>query len=107
MNSRYVIVWEFTVRRGAEERFAQVYGPDGVWAQFFRNGDGFIRTELRRNPADPGRFMTLDFWESEAAYEKFKNDRAAEYQRIDRDCENLTERETHLGSFNFGTRAED
>jgi heme-degrading monooxygenase HmoA len=104
MNSRYVVIWEFTASRGAEQRFAEAYGPDGLWARLFRTCDGYIRTELRRNPAEPGKFMTLDFWESEAAYEKFKKEHAAEYERIDRECEKLTDREVHLGSFNFGTR---
>ena len=38
------IVFSYEVRDAAE--FERVYGPDGEWAQFFRDGTGYIGTEL-------------------------------------------------------------
>ena len=95
----YLIVWEFHVRPGAEERFENVYGPQGDWAQFFKRGEGYAGTELNRDLNIAGRYVTLDFWTSPHAYEHFRELHLAEYKAIDERCEALTERETEIGRF--------
>ena len=95
----YLIVWEFHVRPGAEERFENVYGPQGDWAQFFKRGEGYAGTELNRDLNIAGRYVTLDFWTSPHAYEHFREQHLAEYKAIDERCEALTERETEIGRF--------
>ena len=95
----YLIVWEFRVKAGLEERFTEVYGPEGIWVQFFRRGRGYITTELLRDSKDSKRYLTLDFWTSRAAYEHFREQHLAEYQQIDRQCEEMTETESELGRF--------
>src|SRR5262249_21415156 len=97
--SAYVIVWEFRVRQDAESVFVEKYGPNGSWAQFFRNGQGYIRTELVRDVADPRRFLTLDYWQSEEDFKRFREQNLAEYERLDTEFEGLTEQETRLGAF--------
>lgn len=94
----YVIVWEFRIRPEAEVEFIERYGQDGIWARFFRGGQGYIRTELVRDVADHGRFLTLDYWRSEEEFKSFREQNQAEYKRIDRECEQLTEAETCLGT---------
>jgi heme-degrading monooxygenase HmoA len=94
----YVIVWEFRIRQGAEAEFVERYGPDGTWARFFRNGRGYIRTELVRDVADTQRCLTLDYWQSEEEFKTFREQNRAEYERLDRECERLTKRETCLGA---------
>ncbi len=97
--ARYVIVWEFQAKPDAENRFAEVYGPDGDWARFFRRGEGYVRTELLRDEQTPGRYLTLDYWDSRTAYEYFRERWADDYRRLDDSCKSLTEREAHLGSY--------
>jgi heme-degrading monooxygenase HmoA len=75
------------------------YGPEGVWARFFAEGEGFVGTELTRDRKDRGCYLTLDFWESNAAYETFREANAAEYGRIDGQCEALTVEEKLIGYF--------
>ena len=94
-----VILWEFRIRDGMEGRFEQAYGPDGDWVKLFRQGEGFVRTELLRDPTETGRYLTLDYWTSEEAYERFRQQHAKEYQGLDSTCEALTWREAHLGSW--------
>ena len=96
---KYMIAWEFRPKPGAERRFEEAYGPDGIWAAFFKQGEGFITTELNRDLKDPGRYLTLDLWVSKAAYDKFRASHSAEYQAIDALCEALTEHEAELGRF--------
>jgi len=95
----YLIAWEFRPKAGAEDRFEEAYGPNGVWATFFAKGSGFIATELNRDLKEPRRYLTLDLWASQEAYERFRTEHLAEYQAIDAQSEALTEQERELGRF--------
>jgi len=95
----YMVVWEFRPKPGAEKRFEQMYGPRGRWAQLLQRGQGYISTELSLDLKEGGRYLTLDFWVSQEHYERFREEYAAEYQAIDRDCEGLTEMEKEIGRF--------
>jgi heme-degrading monooxygenase HmoA len=98
----YVIVWEFRINPQAEAEFARHYGPDGSWAQFFRGSKGYIRTELLGDVADHLRFVTLDYWQSQEEFLGFREQNLAEYERLDKEFESLTEKETRLGEFWIG-----
>jgi heme-degrading monooxygenase HmoA len=95
----FVAFWEFRPKPGAESRFESAYGPQGIWAKFFAAGEGFVATELHRDLKDTGRYLTLDFWVSHAAYEGFCKAHAEEYQSIDQQCEDLTAEEKLIGYF--------
>lgn len=101
MSGEYVIVWEFRVRQEKVDEFSEKYGPEGVWARFFRGSKGYIRTELVRDVSDHFRFLTLDYWQTEEEFSGFRERNLAEYERLDREFEGLTERETRLGAFWF------
>ena len=92
----FTTIWRFTVRPERTEEFERHYGAEGTWAQFFRTGKGYIGTELHRSVADPGVYVTVDRWESEAAYDAFRKSRQREYEEIDRRFETLTLNEEHL-----------
>ena len=96
--AQHVIVWEFRVAPGKETEFIEKYGPNGSWARFFRNGRGYLRTELVRDVTDRQRFLTLDYWRSEEEFKKFRQQNLADYERLDRECERLTETETCMGT---------
>ncbi len=99
--AEYVIVWEFRVRQERAAEFIQKYGPEGAWARFFRGSAGYIKTELVRDVASDFRFLTLDYWQTEEEFNRFKQQHLAEYQRLDKEFEGLTETETRLGAFWF------
>jgi len=99
--AQYVIVWEFQVRQARNEEFVQKYGPAGAWARFFRCSPAYIRTELVRDVAVDFRYLTLDYWQSEAEFSRFRQQNRAEYERLDKEFEGLTESETRLGAFWF------
>jgi hypothetical protein len=96
---KFLIMWEFRPRPGAEKQFEEAYGPDGSWARLFALDREFVATELIRDLKDPGCYLTVDLWASKAAYEKFREEYAAEYQDIDAKCEALTSEEKELGVF--------
>jgi len=98
-DSQYVIVWEFRVRQEKEKEFVEQYGPEGSWARLFGSSGSYIRTELVRDVADRYRFLTLDYWQTEADFDDFRKRYLADYERLDKEFEGLTEKETRLGSF--------
>ena len=76
------LLFSYEVRDAAE--FERVYGPDGEWAEFFRQGRGFIGTELLRDVEASGRYLVVDRWESADAYNAFIAERRQEYmERVD------------------------
>jgi heme-degrading monooxygenase HmoA len=95
----YVIIWDFLVRKASEPRFTEAYGPAGDWARFFAAGEGYLGTELVRDVTGERRYVTLDFWTSRQAYERFREQHLAEYEALDARCQALTERETEIGRF--------
>lgn len=95
----YLIVWEFRPKAGLESRFEEAYGPNGIWAQFFRQGEGYCGTELVRDTNETGRYLTIDVWASREAYEKFRHTNLEEYNQLDRQCGEMTQAELKLGMF--------
>lgn len=95
----YMYAWEFRVAEEQRLRFLEAYGPEGDWVALFRSAPGWIRTELHRDRRDPLRFVTLDYWESEAAWRRFREERAGEFEALDARCERLTLEERELGRF--------
>jgi heme-degrading monooxygenase HmoA len=92
----FVILWEFEVKPGSEERFQNAYGPNDTWVQLFRRHPFFRGTQLLRDPSRPHFYFTLDFWESEAAYHDFHDRNRTAYENLDRSSEGLTRQERHI-----------
>lgn len=99
MSAGVTHVWEFQVPPSADAEFRRHYGPGGSWADLFRRSSGYIETLLLRDAAAPGRYLTIDRWESAAAYEAFRERFADDYAALDARCEELTTREVALGAF--------
>jgi len=94
----FIAVWRFRVRSGQEHAFESGYKGDGDWAQLFRRAPGYIGTELLR-AANEREYLTIDRWESAAAFEAFKQNFGAEYAQLDEKCGAMTEHEQSLGQF--------
>jgi len=91
------LVFSYEVRDPAE--FERVYGPDGDWSGFFRQGRGYVGTELLRDVEVPARYVVIDRWESAEAYNAFvAANRDAYMRRVD-DTRFHYEQEIRLGTF--------
>ena len=76
------LVFSYEVHDAAE--FERVYGADGEWAEFFRQGRGYIGTELLGDVEAPGRYLVIDRWESADAYNAFVAEHRESYmERVD------------------------
>ncbi|HEV8462887.1 MAG TPA: antibiotic biosynthesis monooxygenase [Gaiellaceae bacterium] len=73
------LVFRYEVRD--PEQFERIYGPEGEWAEFFRQGQGYIGTELLHDVEEPDRYLVIDRWESADAYNAFLAANQEEYLR--------------------------
>ncbi|HEV2111821.1 MAG TPA: antibiotic biosynthesis monooxygenase [Gammaproteobacteria bacterium] len=99
MKAGYTYVWELQAAPGKTADFKRAYGPDGTWVQFFRRAPGYIRSELYADCANPQRFITVDYWESEAACKAFRERYTHEFEDLDVSCEAFTVWEREIGKF--------
>lgn len=95
----FVVVWQFEIAEEKIEDFEAAYGAEGAWAQLFQSSSDYLGTELLRDAYVQGNYLTIDRWASEEAFRAFRRDHDAEYERIDRRCDDLTSRETRIGAF--------
>ena len=95
----FVALWEFEVKPGDEKKFEEVYGADGAWARLFLGDSMYRGTRLVKDVERERVYLTLDFWETCEAYERFKKENADEYERIDKEYEGMTMREKKIGEF--------
>ena len=94
----FTTIWEFEVDPDVRDYFVQVYGPAGAWAELFRAAPGFRETVLLQDVGRPDRLVTLDRWESRAAWETFRQAQATAYADLDRSTSGLARTERHLGT---------
>ena len=102
--SPYIYIWEFLVRPGREAEFELHYGPTGSWVQLFRTASGYLDTVLLRDVNQARRYLTIDRWESEAAYRAFRQAHATDFVALDSRCEALTVSEREIGQFDGVSR---
>ena len=95
----FIVALAFSVAPEHRRDFERTYGEHGDWVRLFRTGYGYIKTELHRDPANLGRYITLDFWTTRQQYESFRDSSKAAYNEIDARCERLTQDEQLLGDF--------
>ena len=98
-DERYTYVWEYEVPPEVQAEFLDHYAPQGTWAQLFRRAQGYLSTDLYRDRVRPNRFLTVDQWQTEAAFREFRSRFAAEFDALDERCARLTRRETLVGEF--------
>ena len=95
----YIIIWEYHVKPKRVDEFERIYGESGPWVELFQNGNGYLGTELLRDPSDQYHYLTIDRWDSLSDYESFLSTWKKEYENLDAQYEGLTEQETSLGKW--------
>jgi heme-degrading monooxygenase HmoA len=95
----FVVVWQFEIAEEKIAAFEAAYGPQGAWAQLFATSPDYKGTELLRDAYVPGLYLTIDRWTSEEAFRAFRKAHDAEYESLDRQCDDLTQKETRIGAY--------
>jgi heme-degrading monooxygenase HmoA len=102
----FVALWEYEVKPGCEESFQSAYGPQGDWVRLFQRDPHFRETRLLKDLSRPRCYYTLDYWDSEKAFVKFKTANRDAYAAIDRATSPLTLSERRLAAFLLPTKSE-
>lgn len=97
----FVVIWEYDVHAGSEAEFTALYGDGGAWVSLFRQYAGYVGTELLRDTARTGRYVTIDRWTSSSAYDVFLTAAESHYAQIDARGDALTAAERCLGRFDI------
>ncbi len=95
----YCYIWEFVVKDGSNAAFEKIYGADGDWAELFRRGSGYLKTDLIIDQSDSQRYFTIDHWRCREDYFEFRRDFVAAFEELDKRCEDLTVQESKIGEF--------
>jgi heme-degrading monooxygenase HmoA len=95
----YSVIWTYRVEPNRRREFETAYGPKGAWAALFARADAFVDLDLLRSIGDDGRYVTIDRWTSQRAYESFKAEFAVEYNSLDEQLEGIAATETYIGAF--------
>lgn len=93
------IVCEFVVKEEAGGQFELAYGPGGVWSKLFAKSAGFRGTTLLRNTKNPRRYLTIDYWDTEAQRDQMLAERQAEYAGLQAALADLTESSAEVGVY--------
>ncbi len=95
----FVVVWQFEISEEKIAAFEAAYGPEGSWAQLFRSSPSYLGTELMRDAYVPGSYLTIDRWKNEEDFRAFRKGHDQDYEVLDRNCDDLTSRETRIGAY--------
>jgi heme-degrading monooxygenase HmoA len=93
------VFYRYRVHPAQAPAFEHAYGQHGPWVALFQGKDGYIRSRLFRQKADPHIYLTIDVWESKEAYDRFRDENADEYRRIDAHLAMLKLEEHLLGYY--------
>ena len=93
-----VRVWEYDVVETSSQEFERVYGPTGDWAQLFSLAEGYVGTELFESVSRPGRYLTVDRFDSQDAWVRFLAEHRDAYLRLDALSARLTLSERELAT---------
>jgi heme-degrading monooxygenase HmoA len=85
----FVRVWEYEVPLDRTGAFTTAYAADGPWGELFRRAGGFLGTELYRDSARPGRYLTIDRWQDEQAWQAFRTAFRPDYESLDAQLEGI------------------
>jgi heme-degrading monooxygenase HmoA len=92
----FVRVWEYEVPPDRTGAFITAYAADGPWGELFRRAGGFLGTELYRDSARPGRYLTIDRWQDEQAWQAFLAAFRPDYESLDAQLEGIAAVERSL-----------
>ena len=96
----FTYIWEYHIKTACVQEFETAYGPAGTWVELFRQTTGYIRTELHQDRRQKNRYLTIDYWESAKAYQAFQQQFATQFETLNKQCDQWTHKEVHIGDFN-------
>ena len=95
----HVRIWRFQPAAGHERDFAAAYPATGYGHSCSSRSQGFVSTALLAPEEAGGPWLTVDRWQSRAAFDRFQQDHGEAYRALDVELEPLTVDELFIGTF--------
>jgi heme-degrading monooxygenase HmoA len=95
------IVWQYEVKEENRGTFELAYGPGGAWSILFARAPGYRGTALLRDTESPGKYLTIDAWDTEQHQREFLSQHREEYEAVDAGIAQLIDSESRVGAFNL------
>ena len=77
-----------------------MFGPDGIWARFLQQAEGYIATDLKCESVDDGRYRVRDFWRGHRGFEIFRERSSEGFAEFDRQIvDELVEKLEFVGAY--------
>ena len=92
-------VCEFVVKDEVRGQFELAFGPGGLWSKLFAQQPGFRGTTLMRDMKNPGRYLTVDLWDTEAQRDHALSEYKTEYSNLEATLADWSESTTEIGIF--------
>ena len=96
-SERFAYIWRYTIEPTCRSAFLAAYEPSGEWAQLFSRDPSYIQTVLLQDDGNENRYVTIDYWNSKAARDSFRERCSVEFDSLDSRCEAFTREEKFLG----------
>jgi hypothetical protein len=93
------VIWRFRAKPNKSEEFQLIYSWKGQWAKLFGKSAEYQGTIMLQDLSDPLVFIVIDRWASQDSFVRFREKFESEYERLDTQCNDLTDEETLIGLF--------
>lgn len=93
------MVTEYVVKADARGWFELAYGPGGAWSEMTDGCEGFRGTTVLRDEEDPRRYLTVDLWTSEDAWEVAVAEHEEAYAALQADFDEWLDSMVRVGIF--------
>jgi quinol monooxygenase YgiN len=93
------IIWRFRAKPNKSDEFLLVYSWKGQWAKLFGRSVEYQGTILLQDISDPLLFIVIDRWASKDSFTRFREQFGPDYERLDEQCNDLTDEENLIGLF--------
>ncbi|SRR5579883_1370807 len=93
------IIWEYEVDSSQVRTFEEIYGSNGDWVSLFKQSQNYHGTVLLKDHSKPGRYLTIDQWNTIDDFESFKAKYIDTYNKLDHKYDALTLVEKKIGVF--------
>ncbi len=79
----YQVIWEYKAKPKTVSKFEEFYGPKGERVKLFSQSKSYQGTELLLDDEGDLSYITIDFWDSEEAYDDFMKANKEKYDLLD------------------------
>src|SRR5215510_7236924 len=77
------IIWEFSVIKGCEQEFEDMYGAEGEWTALNRHTRSYLGSSFLRDQNRPSRYLLIEYWSEMIVYEQHRTSRAGVIESIE------------------------